>query len=172
LRAIARSRSRPHLFLRGNPARGFVEKLHAMAAELGISDRLHILARTPPSEMERLASTYDVGFCGEPGQTRNRRISLTNKMFSFVLAGVPIVASDVPSHVGIAPSFEEAIRLFRADDADDLARALDHYLLQPEVLARARKKAFALGQSRFNWDVEQKALLECVARVLRPAVAA
>ena len=57
VRAIGRARSRPHLYLRGTPARGFLDRLLTIAAEAGVADRIHILPPAAPSEMERLAAS-------------------------------------------------------------------------------------------------------------------
>jgi glycosyl transferase family 4 len=167
IRAISRARSRPHLYLRGKPAPGFADRLLKLAAEVEVSDRLHILPLAPPSEMERLAALYDVGLVGETGDTQNRKIALTNKLFSYLLAGVPAVMSDIPAHRAFAEQFgSAAARVYRVDDPDGLATALDALLCDKDALATARASAFALGQTRLNWDVEKSVLLERVAESL------
>jgi len=161
-RAIGIARSRPHLYLRGTPAAGFLERLSSIAAESGASDRLHVLAPAAPSEMERLAASYDLGFVGETGFTTSRRIALTNKLFSYLLAGVPAVISDIPAHRALSAELEGTARMYRTDDARDLAAMLDGLLENPTALAGARERAFDLGQTRFNWDVERLVLQELV----------
>ena len=166
VRAIGRARVRPHLYLRGSPASGFLDRLQSIAAEAGAAGRLHILTPAAPSEMERLAASYDVGFAGETGQTASRRIALTNKLFTYLLAGLPVVMSDIPAHRAFAPEAGNAARLYNTEDSDSLAAALDSLLEDPELLAAARAAAFHLGQTRFNWDVEKAKLLETVGAVL------
>jgi hypothetical protein len=110
-----------------------------------------------------LAAHHDVGYVGETGCTPNRRIALTNKLFSYTLAGIPSLLSDIPAHRAIAAEAGEACALFRTEDPQSLAAALDHWLMgAPERLAQARAAAFQLGQSRWNWAREQRALLYCV----------
>jgi glycosyltransferase involved in cell wall biosynthesis len=162
LHAIRRAQTQPHLYLRGHPASGFVDRLQAMAAEAGAADRLHFLSPAAPCEMERIAASHDVGFVGETGQTRSRRVALTNKLFTYLLAGLPVVMSDIPAHRAFAPEAGAAARLYTTDDADSLAAALDSVLEDPELLAAARAAAFRLGQTRFNWDIEKLKLLDLV----------
>jgi glycosyltransferase involved in cell wall biosynthesis len=166
VRAIGRARSRPHLYLRGSPAAGFLEALRNIAGEVGAGDRLHIFPPALPCEMERLAAHYDLGLSGEPGHTPNNRIALGNKLFTYLLAGVPIVASKVPAHVFFAENAGEAIRLYAVDDADELAAMLDSLFENPDALTSARAAAFALGQIRYNWDVEKSVLLTRIAAAL------
>jgi glycosyltransferase involved in cell wall biosynthesis len=166
VRAIGRARARPHLHLRGTPASGFLGRLQTIGLEAGVADRLHILTPAAPSEMERLAASNDVGFSGEPGHTGNNRVALGNKLFTYLLAGLPVVLSDIPAHRAFAPQLGNAARLYITEDAESLAAALDFLLEDRIFLATARVAAFRLGQTRFNWDIEKAKLLEIVATVL------
>jgi glycosyltransferase involved in cell wall biosynthesis len=166
IEAIALAASRPHFFLRGTPAQGYEVKLRALASERGVSDRLHFLPPAPPDEMERLAAGYDVGYSGETGFSDNNKLALGNKLFSYLTGGVPVLASDISSHLALAPDLGAAMTLFTQNDVHSLARAMDHMLLDPVGLASARAAAWNLGQGRFSWDTEQKIFLACVADTL------
>lgn len=166
VRAVALARSRPHLFLRGAPASGYVSRLTSLAASEGIADRLHFLLPGLPEEMARLAVLFDVGLAAESGHTQNRRVALTNKMFTYFLAGLPTAASDIDAHRAISTDAGGAVVLYRSEDPSSLADAIDGLLTSPAALAAARSVAFALGQKRFNWDLEKHILLACVDRVL------
>ena len=157
--AIALARLRPHLYLRGSPASGFLDRLKALAAQAGVAERLHVLSPAAPPEMVRLAASYDVGFSGEPGGTRNNRAALGNKLFTYLLAGLPVVISDTPAHHAFALEAGAAAQLYTTDDADSLASKLDSLLGDPQLLAAVRSAAFRLGQTRFNWDLEKYKLL-------------
>lgn len=164
--AIARARSRPHLHLRGTLAAGFGDILKALAARFSATDRLHLHEPGAPDEMVRLAGKYDVGLVSETGSTQNRRIALTNKQFTYLLAGLPIVMSDVPAHVRFAAEAPDASFLYRAEDPEALASVLDRLLLDPANLTSARRQAYALGQSTFNWERESGRLLDAMQSVL------
>lgn len=161
--AIGIARSAPHLVLRGNPSPGYMAKLMTVAARAGAGSRVHWLPPAMPGEMERLAALHDLGLVGETGHTPNRRVALTNKLFSFLLAGVPALLSDIPAHRRIASELGSAVRLYQVDDAAALAAAVDSLLLaSPSDRARTRQVAFDLACHRYNWDVEQKKLLRLV----------
>lgn len=164
VRAIGRAHTRPHLYLRGVPARGFLQELRRIAVEFGVSDRLHILAPDVPDRMERLAACYDLGLCGEPGLTPNNGLVLSNKLFTFVVAGVPPILSDTPAQAAIAEAIGAADRVYRRDAHDELAAILDRLFGDPLALARARAETHRLGRERFNWDVERDTLIEIVRR--------
>ena len=163
--AIARARTRPHLYLRGTPAAGYAANLCSLAARVGAADRLHLLDPAPPDELERLGSAYDLGYVGELAETHNRQIALTNKLFSYLLGGVPILATDIPAHRQLVPQLGESMTLFPIGDSTALAAAIDRLLLDPRRLAAARATAWNFGQTRFNWEVERARLADIVGKV-------
>ncbi len=163
VRAIGLSLARPHLFLRGSPAAGFVDRLRAIAADCGAEDRLHVLEPAPPSQMARCAAVFDLALSGEPGHTANNALALGNKLFTYLLGGVPIALSDTPAHRAFQAQAGAAAQLFPSGNAGALAACLDDWLLAPDRLATARALAYRLGQDRFNWDIEQARLVNLVA---------
>ena len=167
VRAIALAESKPHFYLRGFISDAYRQRLLALARAEGLEDRLHLLAPAPPEQMERLAAAYDLGLVAETGATPNRRIALTNKLFTYALAGVPAVISDIPAHQSYAESAEESVRLFATDDPQSLGAAVDAlWGGDGSPLAQARRAAFLLGQERLNWEVEQIRLLDAVELAL------
>jgi len=166
IEAVARAQSKPHLYLRGTPATGYDAQLRALATSAGVFERLHFLDPAPPDELERLGASYDLGYSGETGFSPNNLRALGNKLFSYFLGGVPCLATDTPAHRRLAPELREAMTLFPVGDATALAATIDHFLLNPQHLATARAHAWRLGQTRFNWDVEEQRLLDVIARTL------
>ena len=166
LEAIARAASRPRLVLRGDVQAGFDAAFLARAEALGCRDRVELLKPEIPSRMIALAARYDAGLVGETGETENRRIALTNKQFTYLLAGVPAVMSDIPAHVRFAAEAREAVLLYRNGDAADLASALDNLFLDPDRLAAARAAAWRLGQEKFNFEAEAGIVTRLVTNAL------
>lgn len=164
--AIAHAQSRPHFVMRGTLGAGYRAELEALAANLGVADRIHFLPPINPDELELAGTAFDLGYAGELAETQNHRIALANKLFSHLIGGVPVLASDIPSHRQIAPEMGDAMQLFPLGDAGALAAAIDHWLLSPERLAKTRAHAWTLGQERFNWDVEKAKLTALVERTL------
>ena len=162
IQAIAKARSQPHLYLRGTPAAGFQDELKAVAEELGVSARLHFLEPALPDDLERLAAAFDLGYSGDEGIEINRHYALGNKIFSYLLAGVPVLASATRAQLDLVPQLGDAMATFPLGDVTALAGLIDSYLLDPARLARARHAAWQLGQSRFNWERESERLVALI----------
>jgi glycosyltransferase involved in cell wall biosynthesis len=161
IEAISLSVARPHLYLRGTLAAGYGDVLGSIANQFGVTARIHVLEPAAPSEMERLASAYDVGLAGEIGETPNSKIALANKLFSYLLAGIPAIASSIPAHRRL-DDVEGAVFHYEPLDAAGLGCALDMLLLDPKRLKEARNRAWRLGQQRYNWDIEKHVLISVV----------
>lgn len=162
IQAMARARTRVTLDIRGSNRWGHGDSLLALAASLGLVDRVRLLPMAPPGEMVRLAAEYDVGLSLETEVSENRRICLTNKIFTYLLAGVPVIMSDTPGQKLLASDLGPAARLCALADPAGLAATLDA-LASPPVLAEASATAWRLGRERYNWEREQDVLLQSVA---------
>ncbi len=172
VQALALAHCQPHLHLRGFLSVAYRDQLVGLAQSLGVAQQLHFHPPSPPEQMELLAAAYDVGLVAETGRTPNRRIALTNKLFTYALAGIPVLLSDIPAHRQILAEAGKAARLFAVDDPASLAEALDDWLdAPPEVLTSARSAAYRLGQEHWNWDVEQQLLLKQVEQALKSSPA-
>jgi glycosyltransferase involved in cell wall biosynthesis len=152
--------------LRGTPTKGYDNHLRTLAQRSGVADRLHLLPPVAPDEIERQGAQYDLGYVGEVAQTRNRQIALTNKLFSYLIGGVPIVASNIPAHVALISDLGQAMSLFPTGDAESLAATLDRLLMYPDRLSAARLHAWNLAQHRFCWEMERKVFLSAVEKHL------
>jgi glycosyltransferase involved in cell wall biosynthesis len=162
VRAIGLARTRPHLYLRGMPAAGYEARLLGLAQDVGATGRIHLLPPDQPDSMEQLAAIYDAGLCGETGHTASRRLCLTNKLFTFLLAGIPPLLSDTPAQCRFAGEAGLTDLLYPRDDPAALAQLLDAVLGDPIRLAAARAQAWRLGQGSYNWERERGQLMEAI----------
>jgi hypothetical protein len=136
------------------------------AASLGAGDHLHFHSPAIPEEMARLAAVYDAGLVAEDGATLNRQIALTNKQFTYLLAGIPAMMSDIPAHLEFASGAGDAVITYRVNNSESLAAEMDALFSDSRRLADRRAHAFGLGQGRFNWEAEAPNILDRVSRAL------
>lgn len=166
LQAMARTRAKVTLDIRGSDRWGHGATLMAMARETGIGDRVRLLPMASSDQMVELAVPYDLGLSLETDVTQSRRLCLTNKIFTYLLAGIPTMMSDTPAQRAFAPDLGAAARLVPLSDPVEIARTLDELADAPQALNEAKATANRLGRERYNWDVEQRVLLKSVASAL------
>lgn len=163
---LGRMRAPCALRLRGIPAEGFPDALRALARDARFTGPLEFAPVAPPRDMIRLSATADLGLSLEQTTPRNRDLCLTNKIFSYLLAGVPVALTSTTAQNALAPELGEAAIPLDLSDPAKAAASLDALLSSPDRLAAAREAAWKIGRSRFNWDHEQKALVATVGRAV------
>jgi hypothetical protein len=162
--AMNRMRLTADLHLRGYPSTGFREELSRRAGT--IASRIHWYPPDDPNEMVRLAAGHDLGLALERATPPNRAICLTNKAFTYLLGGLPVVFSRTPAQEHLAVELGAAAQVTELDDPAQTAACLDAWLGDKERLAQSRSTAWDLGQTRFNWDLEQAVFLDSVEKAL------
>ena len=162
LRAIPRAKTRLSIDIRGGDQWGHGDGLMSLARDLGIGDRVTILPKAPPDQMAVLAADYDIGLSLESDTPENRRLCLGNKIFTYMLAGLPLVMSDTPAQCDLALQLGAAATLVSLSDPDAMAAQLDRLAGSPDVMAIARGESLRLARCRYNWDVEKNTLLGVV----------
>ncbi|WP_157100553.1 hypothetical protein [Rhodoplanes sp. Z2-YC6860] len=164
--AMAKLRRRVRLFIRGSDHLGYSVRLRELAAESGVADLLSFLPSAWPEEMVRLAAAYDVGLASELNSPPNRAKCLSNKIFTYLLAGVPVLLSDTPAQRDLAAELGNAASLVDLDSQDQIVKALDAWAGDPDKLMRDKAHAKLLGDTKFNWDIEKSKILRSVSRLL------
>jgi glycosyltransferase involved in cell wall biosynthesis len=166
IQAMARTRARMTLHVRGSDHWGHGKNLVALAQSLAIGDRVELLPMESPVRMIEFAGQYDVGLSLEADISESRRRCLTNKIFTYLLAGRPVLMSDTPAQAALAGDLGQAAALVSLSDPGTIADQLDRWALAPEALQAAREAAWLLARTRYNWQVEQRAFLASVTHAL------
>lgn len=155
------------LHLRGLPAAGFEAVLREKARAAGFRGSLVFLPIADASEMPRLSAGHALGLSLEQRRPRNRDLCLTNKIFTYALAGLPVGLTPTSAQLRLSSDMgAAAIPIDFADLAGSAAR-LDAFLSSADLRNRAQAAAWELGQTRFNWDSAQQALCASVERALK-----
>ena len=156
------------LSLRGGWADGYEARLRGLAEREGVGARVRVLGHCPPGEVVRRAAEHHVGLALEVPATVNRDLCVTNKLFTYLLAGLPAAASATTGQRAVCAALPEATRLYPPGDASALAEAAKRLLADPS----AHTAAARAGQERYCWDAEQRNFLAVIAGVVGTAAPA
>jgi glycosyltransferase involved in cell wall biosynthesis len=118
--------------------------------------------------MVRLASLFDVGLAPEPGRDENNRIALSNKIFTYLLAGNAVVATATDGQRQVMEAIGEAGFCYAPADVGVLAGCLRAWFADRGALERARRRAWEWGTREYNWEREKEKFLRVVEEVLGP----
>jgi glycosyltransferase involved in cell wall biosynthesis len=154
------------LRLRGFVSGEYQDHLKALSARKGLKRPIVFLPPGAPAEMARLAADADLGLSIEQSLPLNRDLCLTNKIFVYLLAGIPQLLSDTQAQSALAPQLGAAALLGSMAEPEAVARKLDAFFANPARVSAARRAAWDLARQRFNWEIESRALIEAVSRAV------
>ncbi|GAA3716476.1 hypothetical protein GCM10022204_40310 [Microlunatus aurantiacus] len=139
-----------------------VLELRALAATLGVDDRLHLLPYVEVDQIVAFLSSADVGLI--PIQHYpNHEISLITKFYEYSHARLPIVVSDVKAMSAMVRQTGQG-EVFVADDVASFATAVSAVLADP---ARYRQAYGAPGLlDGWTWDAAADRLDAVYARLM------
>lgn len=133
-------------------------RLREAAAASG--DRIVVLPPVPSEELLEWTSGASLAFVGAPPRTINLGLTIPNKLFESLMAGVPVV---VAGGTAVARLVTEANAGIVVDpwSVTALAQALASALGAPEADRQAlRQRAREAALTRFNWETERTGLVE------------
>jgi glycosyltransferase involved in cell wall biosynthesis len=119
-----------------------------------------------PNEVVGWSAKYDVGVAGEPLDSLNARFCLSNKIFTYMLAGNAIVASATPAQKRLIEEGRGVGCCYEPGDVTRLAEHLQRWCVDRGALNIARRRAWDLGDQKFNWDLEKVNFVQLVEKVL------
>ena len=137
--------------------------LYAIAEQLGVSARFHMLEAVPQHALLALTQSADLGIIPYRDTCLNYRYCTPNKLFEFIAAGVPMVATDLPEISRLLATHGIG-RVGNSAQPAEFA-ALIETVLEPATLA-ALKAATLKARTRVNWDVEGEKFLRIVEELL------
>ena len=152
--ALGRSGVNAQLALRGRPHTGYLDALRALQRAEAPHVEIVPLAPAPPDSMVDCARGYDVGLALEQMTPRNRQLCLTNKAFTYILAGVAVAITDTPGQHALGVDLGRAAALVPPADVDALAAAFARWAADPAELDCAKRTAWAAATRRWHWEHE------------------
>ena len=132
--------------------------LKQMVEELNITDRVCFFPRMPYQQMMAYTQLAELGFCLDKDTNLNYRFSLPNKLFDFIQASVPIVASHLTEIEKIIRKYD--LGLFIEDHKPETIAAVIREALSDEVRREQWQHNLALAAQDLCWENEEQKLLE------------
>jgi hypothetical protein len=96
----------------------------------------------------------------------NHENAMPTKLFEYMAAGVPVIASDLPAMAEVL-SATGAGATFETGSASDCARALAECMADPCWLRRASQRGRRAALEKYNWEASGDSLLSFYGEVLR-----
>jgi glycosyltransferase involved in cell wall biosynthesis len=136
----------------------------AMLAANGLGERVRLRRRIPFHQVPELLRATRTGIVPLPDVPKFRT-NVPMKLFEFMAAGVPAVASDLPPTRGLLGDLDAAVLVPPGDHAA-FAEAVAGLLGDRDRADRLARRGREAVEERFNWEREERTLLATYARLL------
>lgn len=139
----------------------------SLSEKLNLNEK-QLVFLNPVSEKDivQIAAQHHIGLASEYSHNVNRDLCLTNKIFTYLLAGNALVLSDTFAQKAFLNENPGIGSLYKQNSAEDLTSVLQSYLTNSASLLFHRQKALDLAKAKYNWDIEQNQFLDNVKSVL------
>jgi glycosyltransferase involved in cell wall biosynthesis len=128
-----------------------------LVAEQGLEGKVVLEGRVPPEDLKRITAQAYLGINLVEPYGLNQILSLSNKFFDYIHAGLPQICMNFPSYREINQKYPVAV-LVDGLDSDRLAAVINN-LLQNDVLYRELKANCLQARKEYNWQEEEKKLI-------------
>lgn len=124
--------------------------------EKGLDDKVWFRDKMPPEKLFRYTANADLGITIDKDTNLNYRYSLPNKLFDYIHAGIPVLASDLPEIAKIVREYK--VGDFIPDhQPESIANKISEMLSDEEKL-RDWKENIKFAAGALVWENEEKTL--------------
>ncbi len=144
----------------GPAIRTAFDSLLAKIAELRLCGRVFLVPPVPEDELVMMAATAEVGVIPLEDVCLNHRYSLPNKLFQYLMAGLPIAAVGHPEIQRVIDEYGVGVT-FPVPTPHSIAAAVEALLAAPTERALMRERTLR-ASSELCWEREEQKLVELV----------
>jgi glycosyltransferase involved in cell wall biosynthesis len=144
------------------------QALGALIASLHVADRVLITPAVPYDMLLRWTASADLGMIVyRPTYSLNVRYCLPNKLFEYMMAGVPTLSSSLDAIAEISTTYDTG-RVVSSLEPEAVAGAINAILSDEAARNRMRENGWRAAREEFRWDIEQRRLLHLYDQIISP----
>jgi glycosyltransferase involved in cell wall biosynthesis len=146
-----------YFVMMGKGPEKYINQLKEIALENGVDSRVCTFGPVPSGEVTTYAASADLGIAAIENVCLSYYYCAPNKIFEYLSANLPIIASDFPEMSRIINQHEIG-GTFDPTQPQDIARAAQDVFNNPEKMEKMRENTKTAAQF-YNWEVESKKFL-------------
>lgn len=124
---------------------------------------LHFHKPILPEKIFGFSAHFDIGLALEPSTPLNRNICLTNKIFSYLVSGLAIIASDTAAQKTFIKENEGIGFAYSIGNTAELADKIDFFFKNKIALKDCKIKSSLLAKEKYNWEIESAKFLTIIS---------
>ena len=136
----------------------YLPEIEAKIKKLNLQDRALLKGAVPYDKLPHITAQTHIGFSIESAKVPNMKISTPNKLFDYLMQGLPVIVSKLPNHSKIVNENQVGIVL-QNRTAQDIANAVKFFINNPEFYKRCSENALNASQTKFFWEKQEPTIL-------------
>jgi glycosyltransferase involved in cell wall biosynthesis len=123
-----------------------------LAEKSGVGERVLFAGKIRQRELSKYTAGSDIGMSLIENTCDNNYYALPNKLFEYIMAGLPVVVSDMPQMRAVVEQFGVGA-VVPGNDAEGAAKIIKGWEKNPAAYLRMRRNC-AHAAGIFNWETE------------------
>ena len=145
---------------------GMIETtLRELVQTLDLDERIIFHPFVPNHLIVDFASQADIAATLLEPISENHKFALPNKFFEYIMAGVPVLASNIPTMEEYVPRYKVGLTV-NAENPADIAEGIDAMLSDPKQLKKWKENC-ATAAKELCWEEEQKYLFKIYTELVQ-----
>jgi glycosyltransferase involved in cell wall biosynthesis len=150
------------LHLRGRLSPAFRLRIEGLTQKNRIVGKVFFHEPVSPQDLINSMDQFDVGLALEHPHHGNYSLAATNKLLSYILAGLAVAATDTAGHREVMSQMPAAGFLYNPANPRGLVDGLKQWIDNRSDLLVAQTAAWKAARSKFCWDIEKEKLLSAL----------
>ncbi len=139
--------------------------LKEQVVRLGLEEQVHFIDTVSLDSLPHYSSSADIGVQAIENTCLNHYSTDSNKLFEYMMAGLPIVATSLPEIRKVVHQFDFGLTVPPAD-TDALAQAINQLVEDDDLRQRYGVNAVKGGQE-LNWEEQERYLVRLYRNILQ-----
>lgn len=123
-----------------------------LTSNLNLSSRVHFMGAVPQPELINYTSAADIGLALIENISISYYYALPNKLFEYIMAGLPVVCSDLPQMKEVVENYNVGISVNLDTDSNFVDALIQ--LLADEKMINEYKANCKTASHELNWETE------------------
>ena len=134
------------------------DELEKKVRESDVKEKVEFLGKVQLADLLHETQKARAGLVLFEPLSLNYTFASPNKFFEYVMAGTPVIASDITTFRALNQEFEVAL-LVDPFKPDSISRAMDQLVTDDNLWLRLHQNCM-MAAKRWNWEIQEHRLIE------------
>lgn len=136
--------------------------LKKLVSERSLENKVIFRPRMPYQELMQLTKNADLGLTLDKDTNLNYRYSLPNKIFDYIQAGIPVVASPLPEIAHIINTYQVGCTITDHNPVN-MAKTINEVLADQQLIDKWKNNC-SFASLNLNWEIEEKVIIDLYSK--------